>query len=136
MKIIGHHRNRKLAERHARDAGMVIVDRRNARGHKSKRGRTFIFADRLMWRYTVAGLIPKGNPKRGQTGTTPEMSVRATTWAATKAKLKIEEARAAMMKAIPRRKHYPFSQRWFPVNEETEQVEYDATLLGKVDVGT
>lgn len=135
MKVIGHHRNRKLAERHARDAGMVIVDRRNARGHKSKRGHIFIFADRLMWRYTVAGLIPRRNAKRGEDAS-PKMSIRATTWAKTKATLKVEEARAAMMNAIPRRKHYPFSERWFLVNEEYEQVEYDATLIGKVDVGT
>lgn len=78
-----------------------------------------------MWRYTVAALAPvKGKYHH----------LRATTWAATKSSLKVKKARSALMAALTG-KTYPFSQRWFPVNEEYEQVEYNKSLIGKIDVG-
>lgn len=129
MKIIGHHRSRKLAERHARDEGMVIVDRRNKKGYKSRRGHIFIFETKLMWQYT---LVQNHIPIKKQ-----YFGLRVQTWARTRASLRIEAARAEFMAIVHQHGagNYPWSKRWFDVAEETTQVEFDKNLIGQIETG-
>lgn len=126
MRIISHHRSLALAERAAADKGMVIVERRRADGRYSTRGHTFVFEDKLMWRYTVA-YAGKGVPVKKKYHRITWM-----TWARSRADLKVKETRELFMASLPGRT-YPWEDRWFPVNEEFEQVEFDASLEGKIE---
>lgn len=137
--IKGHHRSLRLAKRHAKDAGLVIISRRRADGRLSSRGHTFVFGEKMMWRYTVAAIVPMRAAKR-EKGNTPSMTARVTTWSQSKNNLKITEARDALMAAVAtelgRKKVNQWKDRWFTVNEAKEKVESDPTLEGEIDIGT
>jgi len=56
--IVGFHRSRKLAERHAKRSKLRIVSRRNSKGRLSKWGHFFYFTKAELTRYTVGITFP------------------------------------------------------------------------------
>lgn len=137
--IIGFHRSRELAERHARKINGKIVSRRNSSGKFSNRGHWFTFKlqPKELTRYTVGITFPF---KKEYGSVLSQLYTSKWKKKATSKRAKRDQAATleAAIKKVEEIVRYPRAKFWFDLEAvtaiETQTVPFDESFAERIVV--